>query len=246
MRRLLVLIGALACLWAQPAVAAVAHDGEAAVTGANGGATTTITLSAKTTAGSDRLGVLRCTFQVPGNLVGNAATWNGVTMGAPRVTVDNADGRGVRIWAIVNPPTTASDVVVDANSGGGTGYICTATSYNGVDQTTPVSATNTASGTATTATVDCTAGSSDTMIVDSLYYTGSGTSPSVGANQTQEANTDQGSWFSAFSRQDGADGDTMSWTVAPTPVWSIGCATLAPVSGGAAVTPRGTLLGVLP
>lgn len=207
---------------------AVAHDGEANVTTAFGAGTTTATFVGKTTAGSDRAGILA--FAITQSSFITAVTWNGVAM-SQLATVDNpTDGRTSRIYWIANPPTAASDVVVTASSG--VSLVGTVSSYSGAHQTTQDATAATASGTASPATVDASSATGE-MVVDSLYFLGAGTAPAVGAGQTENGNLDQGTWFNASSREAGAATVTMSWTLTSSTRWSIaGVSIRAAAAGG--------------
>lgn len=213
---------------------AVAHDGEANVTTAFGTPATSHTWTGKTTAGSDRIGILAFAVSNPAAVSG--VTWNGVAMTQKASVTNGTDNRGAMIFYIVNPPTAASDIVLSA--GGNVTAVGIVSSYNGAHQSTQDGATGTASGTATPATVDCTSTTGD-MVVDALYFIGAGTAPSVGAGQTQNGNTDQGTWFGSSSREAGATTVTMSWTLTSATRWSIAAASIkaADASSSTTVTP---------
>lgn len=168
---------------------AVAHDGEANVSGAvNFG--NTITLASKTTAGSDRAGVVMVGWENAEGATVSSVTWNGVSMGAARISQVNdlqtPDAIfNSSIYVIVNPPTGASDVVVtfsdDVRGGAG------AAGFTGVDQTTPVRAGSTvgleaSAGGTQSVTVNASAGD---MAVDAAMDESGGGGATVDASQTQ-------------------------------------------------------------
>jgi hypothetical protein len=146
---------------------AVAFDGEAVRTvqlGATGG-----TITTKTTAGSDRVGVV-CIAVHADTADITGITWNGVAMVEQ---ADRADalqwGLRVWIWTLVAPATGSSSIVV-TGTGITNGYAA-ASSYSGVHQTTPVRA----SAGATIASIGTNGPSSvtvssatDDMVVDCL------------------------------------------------------------------------------
>jgi hypothetical protein len=216
---------------------AVAHDGEANVTAA-GTSASTITFSAKTTAGSDRIGIL--SIAIANAAVITSVTWNGSNMTQAVSAQNPTDNRYAVIYYIINPPTAASDIVVSTSAP--TDYVGVVSSYSGAHQTTQDGDTSSASGTTTPATVDVTSASGE-MVVDALYFIGAGTSPSVGADQTQNGNSNQGTWHGASSREAGAATTTMSWTLTSSTRWTIvGFSIRATASGSTTVTPtQGTI-----
>lgn len=218
---------------------AVAHDGEANQTGTVA-AGTSLTISSKTTAGSNRCGIVCVAWNTDAaNVTG--VTWNGVAMTHVATATESAGaGQESTIYSIVNPPTSASDIVVSFNTTAAAYAV--ASSYNGVDQTTPISnstTTNTSTATASPVTVTCTT-ASDEIVVDAVAWTQSDTvAPSVGANQTTLLNQLYDSFFFALaSRQAGADGGVMSWTFTGTAHWATAAASLkAAASGSSSVSP---------
>ena len=126
---------------------AVAFDGEAIVSAAvNFG--NPITLASKTTAGTNRAGVVVVSWEDAAGASISSVTWNGVSMGAAKVTqVNDLSGpatsplTNASIYVIENPPTGASSVVItfsDDVRGG-----AAAIGFNGVDQATLVRAGST-------------------------------------------------------------------------------------------------------
>lgn len=238
MRRLLFTLIAFAWL-AQPAVAQVVTDGELPVTVGDSSSGPAITALAKTTAGTNRVGIYHCSVSDPTMIT--SVTWNAVPMAALKSCTNGSDGRGSLLYWIANPPTGASTVQLnsDINITG----VCTASSYSGAHQSVQDGATNCADGTASPATVDCAPGTNE-LIVDNVYFTGAGTPPSVGANQTQVGNGDQGGWFGAASYQAAASGATMSWTLTSPTRWTSTCASLKPFVASTTTTSNLMTFGV--
>lgn len=101
-------------------------------------------------------------------------------------------------------------------------------SLTGVHQTVPCGTPNTASGTASPATVTVAGVVADGMLCDALMMLTSLGPPSVGANQTLRFGQDDNSYFFRGSTQDGADGGVMSWPDAGPDWWSIGAVEFKP------------------
>lgn len=181
---------------------AVAFDGEAILSGRHA-SSSTWTISGKTTAGSDRVGIVR----FMGNATFTSITWGGVAM--TEIGTVTRGSLVIRSYAIVDPPTSASDIVINFVAPGAGPYAVT--SYNGVDQADPIGDVQTATGTGTTPTVDVSSAADD-MVLDAMDV--ANVISSVGANQTAEYLDTTGSSdrFGA-SREAGAATVTMSWTV---------------------------------
>lgn len=199
------------------------------------------TWTGKTTAGSDRVGIFGV---ATASDVVTGVTWGGSAMtliDAAQISV--TESRAVYLWRIINPPTGASNIVMTLSApASGYGGV---TSYTGVDQTTPIRAFSGATGTTSPATTACASAVGD-MVVDAVQYEGSGTPPSVGADQTSRWTGDQGGWFVAGSTEAGAASVTMSWTLTTPTDYAIKAASLqaAAAAGGAARSSGMTLTGV--
>lgn len=200
---------------------AALHDGEANLTGRLP-SSSTHTLSGKTTAGANRLGVLRF---MSSHAPTSAPTWGGNAM-----TLVGTVPRGaqtIRAYRIVDPPTTSSDIEIVLAGPVQIPYIVS--SYNGVDQTTPIGDVQSAEGTGTTPTVDVSS-AADNLVLDAMDV--ANVISSVGAGQTAEFLDTVGS-VDRFggSREAGASTVTMSWTVS-SGAWSILAFELNAASGG--------------
>jgi hypothetical protein len=211
------------------AAGSVAFDGEANVTG-TATASTTLTITGKTTAGSNRCGIAKVSWTSQVTTI-TGITWNGVAMTEVINKKQTADiDVTTAIWRIVNPQTAASNVVVTF-SGASTGAAI-AESYNGVNQAAPtgtaVSAA-TSGGAASPITVTATTATGE-MVVDSAMFSQFDTNaPAVGANQTQTLNQAVSVFFFALaSRQSGSDGGVMSWTYSGSGNWAIAAVPLVP------------------
>lgn len=111
-------------------------------------------------------------------------------------------------------------------------------SMTGVDQTTPVGAAATASGSASPATVTVSGTTADGMVVDNLYHDFDG-AVTVGADQTQR-NTETASGRMHQSTQPASAGGVMSWTLGGSSRfgtgWGIGAIEFKAAAAGGAFT----------
>jgi hypothetical protein len=96
--------------------------------------------------------------------------------------LNNGTSARVEIWRLINPPTgnRQVDVIMSAAAS----FVGGAISFSGVDQTTPIEASNFASGNSATASVTVTTLRSGAWVVDTLA-TANANSVAVGANQTR-------------------------------------------------------------
>ncbi len=137
------------------------------------------------------------------------------------------DNAHVELWYLVAPATGANDIIFSQN--GANDVVGGATSWTGVDQSTPFGPTATANGTASPATVDVTSASGE-VVVDVVAARNAATL-TVGAGQTQRWNLGVGVIDGGGSTEPGAATVTMSWTLTGTFEWAIAGASLKPASG---------------
>ena len=178
-------------------------------------------------AGTNRLLIVAVSID---NRTVSGVTYNGVAM----TSVGSAtNGKQIsHMWRLIAPATGANNVVVTL-SGGGDDIIAVATSYTGVDQTTPLGTPATATGTSTTASVTVTSATNE-LVVDSVS-SNLGTL-TVDASQTQRGNAVAGDNQGGASEEAGAASVVMSWTIGSSSAWaSVGVG----IKGVAALT--GTL-----
>lgn len=155
--------------------------------------------------------------------------------------VGSSDLSTFYVYYIIDPPTAASDVVVDWPSANTGPYFVA--SYNGVDQSDPTGDIQVASGSGTTATINISSASGD-MVVDMAVTFGGYVS--TGADQTKEGGTLNGGVYEAIaSREAGAATTTMSWGVGNA-AWDIMGMSINQVAaaGGTPPSSRLMLLGI--
>ena len=129
------------------------------------------------------------------------------------------------LWFLVAPPVGAADIVVTFSAAAR--VVGGATSYTGVDPTTPWGTAATASGTSTAPSVTVTSAANE-LPVDAMACKGDPVI-TVGAGQTQRWNRSSGSGPSlAGSEEPGAASVVLSWSLNPSKVWALVAAPLKP------------------
>jgi hypothetical protein len=156
---------------------------------------------------------------------GTAYTVSGVAYNSVALTklggVTNGNDR-TDIWYLKAPATGNNDVVVTMSGTGITFVSIIATSYYGVDQTTPLGAMQSSTGTDSNPTQAVVSVNRD-LVVDSVVVNGDSSSQgvTVGASQTdrspQTSGTDDGR---ASTERATGTSTTMSWTVSVSSTWT--------------------------
>lgn len=212
----------------------------------NGSATTGVatstglTLSHTVAAGSNRL--LIANVLVRNDTAVNSVTYGGVAMTrGPELEHPTDTLRAVQFYLIAPAVGTANIVVSLAAS---TAHRVRAQAFDGVDQSTPLHANNTASGTSTVVTCDVTTSVADCVVVDGWIHE-SADAGNIGAGQTTINNSAEASWGSGASTEDAASAATvtMSWSGFNSDTWVqvVG----AYVAAGGGGTPVVRMLGSL-
>lgn len=202
-------------------------DGSGVVTGAvNDTASYSSSAGAKTTAGSNRIGIVVAAgymFGTSGTARGSF-TWDGVAMTRLREYDGSADDdHWVGLYYILNPPTAGS-TVTGTFAGNLTGGVVVA-SYQDVNQTTPFGTEAVARGVSGTASVDVSSASGE-LVIDALFFKND---PTVGSGQTNVGEANQADKYAGHSYEAGAGTVTMSWTATSADWVAIGVA-LKPVA----------------
>lgn len=114
------------------------------------------------------------------------------------------------LWRLVNPPTGSGTVAVTLN-GSSLGWVAGATTFTGVDQTTPLGTVAVASGSTGTPTVNV-ASASNELVFDVMAREWPGTA-TPGTNQTELwEQSDADDVLGAASTKAGAASVTMAWS----------------------------------
>lgn len=192
---------------------AALHDGTADKTGTVNG-DVSITLTGKTTAGSNRCAIITLHW-FSSTVAVSSITYNGSAVGISLVAerVEAGIGLKVAMYRLLNPPTASSDVVITWASA--VNALAACSSYNGVELVNNALGTD-GSAASSPATLDVTSAAGD-LTADAVvtYNGGSNPSLSVGADQTavmnqMEAGAAIGGHHSYQTA--GTTPKTMSWT----------------------------------
>ncbi|MFQ5918475.1 MAG: hypothetical protein ACE5I4_00345, partial [Thermoplasmata archaeon] len=175
--------------------------------------------------GGGNPGRIVLTYDVP--YFTSDVTYNGVGLMQLINYSEAGDNAHVEMWYLVAPATGTNSVVITHS--GANDVVGGATSWTGVDQSTPFGPTATADGTASPATVDVTSASNE-VVLDVVAVRNAATM-TVGAGQTQRWNLGVGVMDGGGSSEAGAATVAMSWTLTGTFEWAIGGASLRPVAG---------------
>jgi len=147
---------------------------------------------------------------------------------------DSDNATQVSMWYLLAPPAGIGKIGV-VYSGSGQVKLAGATSWNGVNQSTPVGAWTSARGTSATASVAISSAPGE-RIIDVVSGESVGVVTAGPDQNSLWANT-QGDTSGGHSVEDGADSVTMSWDLATSHYWGIGAVALRP-AGGAFATAR--------
>jgi len=212
---------------------AIAHDSTTATT-SGGKDVSGITFPHTVGAGSDRY--LKVGVAI--NQLGPATVSSITYAGVPMTRLGDSVQRGfirVEYWYLLNPPTGTNDVVVTL-SDSPMNLACAASSYFGVNQTTPHGTESTATGVGTGPSVSVQSASGE-LVVDVMACADTG-HVSVGSGQTLRGVADNGTTEAvcAVSDEAGATSVTMSHTIGAANDWAIIGVSLRPAAvGGEAI-----------
>lgn len=189
---------------------------------------TSLTTSRTQVAGSDP--VLVVSVATENDPTHDSVTFNGVNLTKQADSL-RAGQRRTTLWTLVNPPVVTANIVVTLGSAGDIGMI--ATSWENVDQTTPVNATAVnddipppdANGDPTI-TVASAAGE---VAIDAFGHDDDATNPVAAGGQTELADVQiVGDFRSASSSKAGAAPNvTFDWTMSPND-WAAAALSLNP------------------
>lgn len=158
----------------------------------------------------------------------NSATQAGNAMTSARAE-EFSDTMGTRFFYIVNPTTGTNNIVV-THSAAPLAAAAVVFTCSGVDTTSPIHDTNSASGLSTTPSVTVATVGSNDVVIDVMGSNVSVADPTVGANQTAfHVGNDGGEVGWGASYQAGSDGGVMSWT-SNNQRWSITALSLTPAA----------------
>jgi len=164
-----------------------------------------------------------------------------VTFGAQNLTEAvyqaGAVSSGVSIWYLVAPTVGTDTITVTPAGACSNGLRGSAQSFTGVDQSTPIDASNSAAGSSTTATVSVTVVTDQAWLIDSLYHFDSSSNVAPDGSQTLRDEPVDGDTRGHSDKSAVSTGSqAMTWTAVAAQEWSIAAVALRPSGGGLVLT----------
>jgi uncharacterized repeat protein (TIGR01451 family) len=174
-------------------------------------------------------------------------TYNGVALTSAGAHNDSTNVRRVEMWYLVAPALGTNNVVVMESivTGGTIGTVVGATTFTGVDQTSPIRsfATNDSAGSSDSANVTVTSGPND-MVLDTLAIDGTHTVSAPSGTQVQQwALTSGGAGTDVYgygSTHGGAASVPMGELLSAAIIWSDAALSLQPLQTDLSVSVSGT------
>jgi hypothetical protein len=157
-----------------------------------------------TCSGSDR--VLVVTMNDATGLTVSSITYNTVALSLGKSQVNGTNS--ANIYYLKNPASGAHDIVITVGASGT--FRGRAASFNGVEQTAPLGATNGESGTAQNKDITITTTQAGSVLIDAIGANGGTDTPAAG--QTLFQTTGGGNTRSAYEIVAGITEYTQSWT----------------------------------
>jgi hypothetical protein len=201
----------------------------------------TITWSHTIGASSDRLLLVDVAFQPNKHQAVASVTYGGEAL-SPIVTQANGKEARAEIWAMVNPPTGTTDVVVALNGPGPhdtARTVCGATSYFGVDPVTPLGSPVSNQGNSNEASVDI-PGIVDETVHDAVAIGSATTAIEGSAQDIRWEDVFGSSVRGAGSDAEGTGTVTMTWALSTQDQWAIVAVPIVPSGPAPSDTPTPT------
>ena len=160
------------------------------------------------------------------NKLVTSVTYGGTPLTLVGENITNTSAR-ISIYRLINPPSGTANVVVNFSANPDKGAVVSITTFNNVDQTTPLGTFASAQGNSSSQTVNVSSATGE-LVYDVVAKRSQ--SLTVGAGQTQRWNLYSG-WemYGGGSTEPGAATTTMSWT-AGSENWAIGAVPIKPSS----------------
>ena len=135
-----------------------------------------------------------------------------------------------RLFYLASPAGGTNNVVVDFVGAPLAGTVVIFT-CSGVDTSSPIRASNSATGTGTAVTVTVAGVLTGDVVLDLMATDIATTNPTIGASQTNlNTGNDGGEMGWGASQQAGADGGAMSWTTSLSQEWAIAAVAIVPAT----------------
>jgi len=217
----------LTLLFASPVWGVIAHD--ASTTQASVGSVTTLSWSH--TVGSCAECLLTVSCGVSGGTTITGITYNSVAMTSYGSIQHSGAANYSALWRLVAP--TAGANTVDVTLGSAQIVVCVATSYSGVNQTTPFrGAAVTAEATGVSSFSQNVSSASNDLVVDVVTIRDGATALTVDASQAERGNITDGTTYikTGASSEAGAGTVAMSWTSGANRDWTGVAGSLQPAA----------------
>lgn len=190
-----------------------------------------------TCSGSDRLLIVGISAADDDQRTISSMTYGGVAMtrAIRRVSTAGFDDHWIELWYLVNPATGSNTVSISLSGTVDRAAYSNALSLTGVDQTTPLDATNSAIGDSASPSVNVTTTVDNAWAVDYAISDDSGTGSSPGAGQTSFQNyndtSDDHLTRGSYEGPRATPGSiTMSWSGFPDDDWTMIAAAFRPTA----------------
>lgn len=190
--------------------------------------TTNHTFSHDNGSGSDR--ALFVNVQWFRNVTITGITCGGVALAQAKLSASSYDAA---IWHLENPPSGTNTISITFS--GNTGGTASAITFTGANQTTPVGATNSATGTSNSPSTSLTTTVADSYIIDSIYRNNSQTATAGGSQIEYQDNTDLAfgteGGMSSYLSAPTVTSYNMSWSWSTSTEWSHALVEVLPANG---------------
>ncbi|MCG6915786.1 hypothetical protein LJE86_17925, partial [bacterium BMS3Abin03] len=161
-------------------------------------------------------------------------------------TAENSTARKSAIWSLLDPPSgQVGTVTVTFNSAVNYGIVAGVANFAGVDLTTPVETSNSATGNSSAQSVTLSGLTGDELVFDNVFLGGSSPVQNliIGSSQTEQ-------WSSTVANTRGAtsieqatgNSVTMSWSTSSSGQWAIAAVAINPAPTGPMIIITGTPL----
>ena len=184
---------------------------------------TTFTVAHTTGTGNNRLMLVGISDK---NKFVNSVTYGGVPLTLVGESVSNGNAH-IHIYSLINPAAGTANVVVNLTANPDKGIVVGVTTFNNVDQATPLGTFASAESKTTTASVAVTSAAGE-VVYDVVSFRNA--TITVGAGQTALYNINSGGEVDGggASTKPGAASVTMSWNGASSQDWAIGAVSIKP------------------
>jgi hypothetical protein len=220
-------------VWSASPATVIAFDAASSTT-ANAGSVTW----SHTVAGANRVLLVGVSIRNNAGQTVSGVTYAGQPL-TPVVSLSNGTSVRAELWQRVGPATGANNVVVTLSASAR--FVAGAVSFTGVDQTNPIDAFNSNSGSSNAPAVNVATVTDYAWVVDTLANRVNATA-AAGAGQTQRWNNATGGGTNNVRGAGSTEGPkfppgavTMSWTLSSSQDWALTAAALKPVPGTAAL-----------